>query len=77
MTKFSIDNLKVGVIGLGYVGLPIAYAFGKHFDVVGYDKNVLRITQLSQGVDITGEVDPELLSDSGIKFTTEPGDLKD
>lgn len=77
MTKFSIDNLKVGVIGLGYVGLPIAYAFGKHFDVIGYDKNVLRITQLSQGVDITGEIDPELLSDSGIKFTTEPEDLKD
>jgi UDP-N-acetyl-D-glucosamine/UDP-N-acetyl-D-galactosamine dehydrogenase len=77
MTKFSIDNLKVGVIGLGYVGLPIAYAFGKHFDVIGYDKNVLRITQLSQGVDITGEVDPKLLSDLGIKFTTEPADLKD
>ncbi len=58
----SIDNIKIGVIGLGYVGLPLAVELGKHFDTVGFDINSRRIDELKQGVDHTLEVEPEILA---------------
>jgi len=47
---------KIAIIGLGYVGIPLAVEFGKKYTTVGYDTNVNRINELSEGIDSTGEV---------------------
>lgn len=68
---------KIGVIGLGYVGLPLAVEFGKILDVVGFDINKDRIEELKKGFDRTLEVDePELLSASKLSYSSNPEDLK-
>lgn len=70
-------DMTISVTGLGYVGLPLAVAFSKHFKVIGYDYNPRRIKQLEEGIDITGEVSEELaINKSQILFTTNPDDLK-
>ncbi len=56
-----MQDIQIGVIGLGYVGLPLAVAFSRHFEVVGYDADSIRIAELSEGKDRTKEV--ELASD--------------
>ena len=48
----------IAVIGLGYVGLPLATALSAHYPVIGYDNNPTRIAQLLAGIDITAEVSP-------------------
>ena len=53
---FKPENIKIGVIGLGYVGLPLAVAFAEKYTVVGYDINTQRIASLNSGTDETGEV---------------------
>jgi UDP-N-acetyl-D-galactosamine dehydrogenase len=59
--SFSLENLKIGIIGLGYVGLPLAVEFGKKIPVVGYDTNDERIVELKNGFDKTREIDaPQL-----------------
>lgn len=69
---------KIGVIGLGYVGLPLAVEFGKVVEVVGFDINKERIEELSSGFDRTKEVDEqELKSSTKLKFTYTLGDLRD
>ena len=60
----TLNNIKIGVIGLGYVGLPLAVEFGKKFDVVGFDINQSRIGELQSGVDHTLEVSSDELKDS-------------
>lgn len=67
---------KVAVVGLGYVGLPVAVAFGKKQDVIGFDINSNRIESLKKGVDVTNEVESEDLQESSIYFTTDPADLR-
>ncbi len=57
------SSYVIGVIGLGYVGLPLAVEFAKHFPVVGFDINEQRVAQLSEGYDFTLEVETGLLSD--------------
>ena len=52
----DLSRIKIGVIGLGYVGLPLAVEFGKKFDVVGFDINQTRINDLQNGIDHTLEV---------------------
>ncbi len=52
----TFENTKIAVVGLGYVGLPLAIEFGKIFETVGYDIDRARIRQLSEGVDLTLEV---------------------
>ncbi|MDR1407031.1 MAG: nucleotide sugar dehydrogenase [Tannerella sp.] len=52
---------KIAIIGLGYVGLPLAVAFGKKYPVIGYDINEKRIRELQSGVDLTKETDAESL----------------
>jgi UDP-N-acetyl-D-galactosamine dehydrogenase len=65
------------VIGLGYVGLPLAVEFGKHYDTVGFDVNPGRIADLRRGKDRTLEVEPkELRTTKRLRFTTELRDLK-
>ncbi|WP_261844966.1 Vi polysaccharide biosynthesis UDP-N-acetylglucosamine C-6 dehydrogenase TviB [Aliamphritea ceti] len=58
----DLENTKIGVIGLGYVGLPLAVEFGKKFKTVGFDINRARIEQLMCGNDVTLEVEEEELS---------------
>ncbi len=73
----SLDDVKLAIIGLGYVGLPLAVEFGKHRSVIGFDINPARINALKQGVDSTLEVSREELAESkGLEFTTELDALK-
>lgn len=73
----SIQPERIGIIGLGYVGLPLAAAFASEFDVIGFDVSRQRIDELRAGRDSTEEVEPEILSQCGITFTDQPDDLKD
>jgi UDP-N-acetyl-D-galactosamine dehydrogenase len=69
---------RVAVIGLGYVGLPVAVAFARHFDhVVGFDINETRVAALRGGHDRTGEVDDTELAASTLVLTSDPEDLRD
>ena len=69
---------KVGIIGLGYVGLPLAVEFGKVLNVVGFDINRERIEELNKGHDRTREVDSEeLKAASKLKYSSKVDDLKD
>lgn len=67
---------SIAVVGLGYVGLPIAVAFGKQGPVVGFDINKAKITELRGGVDRTGEVSSADLKASQVQYTWEPAELK-
>jgi UDP-N-acetyl-D-galactosamine dehydrogenase len=78
MTAFkNIADVRVAVVGLGYVGLPLAVEFGKHFDTVGFDINARRIEDLRKGTDLTREVDAaELAAATRLRFTTDTADLR-
>lgn len=68
---------KVGIIGLGYVGLPLAVESGKHFPTIGFDISKPRIDELEQGIDRTLEVSKEDLEGSqGLSYTSEVGELQ-
>lgn len=70
--------MKIGIIGLGYVGLPLAVEFGKKFQVIGYDISKERIKQLREGVDLTRELDREQLEKACyLTYSYESDDLKD
>ena len=69
-------NRKISVVGLGYVGLPVAVAFGKLAQVVGFDINAARVAALKAGHDSTLEVQDADLAQADILFTTDPKDLK-
>ena len=69
-------TVKIGVVGLGYVGLPLAIAFSKKYQVVGLDINATRITELTSGHDSTLEVEPRDLKNSKVIFTADSQDLK-
>ena len=72
----KVDNVKVGIVGLGYVGLPLAAAFSKRFPTLGFDINTLRIEQLSNGIDATGEVSGVNVSDlKNLRFSASEKDL--
>ncbi len=72
------SNEKIAVIGLGYVGLPLAVEFGKLFDTVGFDINRPRIEELKSGTDSTLEVDgDELKNASRLSYTTELDSISD
>jgi len=62
---------KIAVVGLGYVGLPLAVSFAKHFKVFGFDINPQRIEELKKGIDRTGEVESEQILNPNITFTTD------
>ncbi len=55
--ELSLRNCRISVIGLGYVGLPLAVEFGKHYDTTGFDVNPGRIAELRRGRDRTLEVE--------------------
>src|SRR5690606_27741593 len=62
-------NRRISVIGLGYVGLPVAVAFGKREPVVGFDINPARVAELRRGEDRTNEVEPADLAAARINYT--------
>jgi len=64
--------MRIVVVGLGYVGLPLATALAKHFEVVGIDVDQQRIDELQGGVDRTGEIEPEALARSTLTLATDP-----
>ncbi len=66
---------KIAVVGLGYVGLPLAVQLSKHFEVVGYDLKSDRIKELKSGRDRTLEVSEEELRDTEINFSSDPEDI--
>ena len=69
-------NLPIAIIGLGYVGLPLAIEFAKHQNVIGFDVNSVRISELRKGLDRTKEVlESDLLNISSLSFTTKPQDI--
>jgi UDP-N-acetyl-D-galactosamine dehydrogenase len=76
--SFEIDNLRIGVIGLGYVGLPLAVEFGKKYPTVGFDVKAARIAELEGGIDSTLEASAEELKEAvQLSYTTDPAGLGD
>ncbi len=74
----DLENAKVAVIGLGYVGLPLAVEFGRQLPTIGFDLNSGRIAELEQGRDSTMEVTGDELKSAGqLKFTSSLDDLKE
>ena len=75
---FDLNTTRIGIIGLGYVGLPLAVEFGKHFPTLGLDINAARIRELQAGTDSTLEVAPNDLRQAGqLRYTSRAEDLAD
>lgn len=75
---FDVNTIKIAVIGLGYVGLPLAVEFGKQHTVVGFDINTDRITELNAGIDRTLEVSNEELTQATyLSYSSDISALKD
>ncbi len=72
------DKVKIGMIGLGYVGLPLAVEFGKILPIIGLDINSARIAELRSGQDSSLEVEPEeLITATHLSYTDNPAELAD
>ena len=81
-----MSNIKIGIIGLGYVGLPLARLFATKYSVVGFDVKESRIVELSKGIDTTNEVDNDVLNqvlvaqtskEKGLFVSSDPNILKE
>ena len=68
---------KVALVGLGYVGMPIAVAFAKKIKVIGFDLNAAKIDLYKQGVDPTREVGDEVIKNTTVEFTADEAKLKE
>lgn len=76
-STLEVTDFRLAIIGLGYVGLPLAIEFGKQRSVVGFDINQARVDELKSGQDHTLEVSPEeLKAAQHLSFTTRPDDLR-
>ena len=74
----NLDNTTIALIGLGYVGLPLAVEFGKHRPVIGFDINQARVAELQGGKDHTLECSPEQLKAAQhLRFSSQLDDLRD
>ena len=74
--KLEEQNLVIGIIGLGYVGLPLAIEFGKKYPTIGFDINTHRISELESGKDSTLEVEPEELKNATkLNYTTDLNEI--
>ncbi len=76
-SSWDMDKVRIGIIGLGYVGLPLAVEFAKKYPVVGMDINAGRVAALRGGHDATLEVSDAELAEAGITFTSVAEDLAD
>ncbi|OEE86168.1 Vi polysaccharide biosynthesis protein VipA/TviB [Enterovibrio norvegicus FF-162] len=73
----TLDNVKIGIIGLGYVGLPLAVEFGKKFNVIGFDINDGRVAELRDNIDSTLECSSEELREATLlEYSANKEDLK-
>ena len=70
------NDPRIVVVGLGYVGLPLAVALAEHFDVIGFDVNAARVAELGAGEDRTNEVARDRLLASALKITDRPEDAR-
>jgi len=76
--SFDINNLRIGIVGLGYVGLPLAVEFGKKYPTAGFDINTGRVAELEGGTDSTLECSSEELAEATqLKYTSNAADLED
>lgn len=74
---FQLDQLKIAIIGLGYVGLPLAVEFGKHVSTMGFDINLHRIKELKQGLDHTLELSTDEMQQAHqLSYSAEISDLQ-
>jgi len=74
----NLEQARIAIIGLGYVGLPLAVEFGKKYDTVGFDIRAARVEELRAGKDSTLEVDgEELRSAARLRYSDAPEDLRD
>ena len=77
----NLENFKISIIGLGYVGLPLAYEFGKKIKTIGFDINTTRINELNSSIDKTLEIENSelnsVLKKGLLSFTNEPQKIKD
>lgn len=74
----NLEATRIAVLGLGYVGLPLAVAFGSHWPTIGFDINEARITELSRDYDCTREVEPhELAAADRLIFSSDPSALSE
>lgn len=71
------NDFKIAVIGLGYVGMPLAIAFSKKVDVIGFDVNKEKINKYINGIDVTNEVGNDSLKESKVEFTYNEEKLKE
>ena len=72
----SVEEARIGIVGLGYVGLPLAVEFGKRYDTLGFDVHAPRVAALNAGVDATGEVSSEEFAESRrLQLSTDTADL--
>lgn len=70
------ENPIISVIGLGYVGLPLAIALARHFDVIGFDIDKTRIAEITEGLDRTGEIERNTLLTSSLRLSAELNTLR-
>ena len=68
--------MKIAIIGLGYVGLPLAVAFAEKYDVIGFDINELRISELKENIDRTLEIEASTLQKSSLQCSSDIDDLQ-
>lgn len=68
---------SIAVVGLGYVGAPLALALSRHFSVIGYDVSARRVAELASGADSTRELNPQELQSASWQLTTDPDTLRD
>ncbi|MBK8055189.1 MAG: nucleotide sugar dehydrogenase [Saprospiraceae bacterium] len=76
LTELKNKSKLISVTGLGYVGLPLALEFARHFKVIGFDINEERVALMKQGIDPSKELDGSAFDGCDIEFTTNPADLK-
>ncbi len=77
MLKELLEKKKlISVTGLGYVGLPLALEFARHFKVIGFDINKSRVEMMKQNIDPSKELDSSSFNGCDIEFTSDPDDLK-
>jgi len=77
LKKLSRKETKLAVVGLGYVGLPLAAAFAEKYQVIGFDMNERKIAAYREGRDVTAEIGDEALQKSGIELTSDPERLRE
>ena len=77
LNKLIKGEDKLAVVGLGYVGLPLAAAFAEKFHVIGFDLNEKKISAYRSGRDVTAEIGDKALQESGIELTSAPGRLEE